>query len=128
MDNTREVLCNDCGHAFSMSNGGGVNFHLLRCNKCGETKSILFDEIADLHFRYIKGLTGPYSIATSERDAWIREHYDGEPVSEMEYYRSIEGFAGLCACKGEYRMDAPVRCPKCRSINIEEDERRAFYD
>ena len=126
MGHTFEAVCGDCGHVFSVSDGGGFNFHLLRCNKCGQTKSILFDEIADLHFRYVKGLSGPYSIATSERDEWIRENYEGESISETEYYRGVERFAGLCDCKGEYRMDAPLRCPKCHSINIEETEMTKF--
>ena len=128
MGHTFEALCNDCGHVFSVSDGGGVTFHLVRCNKCGETKQILFDEIADLHFRYLKGLPGPYSIATSERDEWIREHYDGEPISETEYYSGVEKFAGRCDCKGEYKMDAPPRCPKCHSLNIDEGESLEYYD
>ena len=122
MGQTFEALCNDCGHVFSVSDGGGVTFHLVRCNRCGKTKQILFEEIADLHFRYLKGLPGPYSGVTSGRDEWIKEGYDGEPIPEKEYYRGVEEFAGRCDCKGEYEMDAPCRCPKCYSLNIEGGE------
>ena len=128
MGETTEALCNECGHSFSVSNGGGFTFHLLRCNQCGETKPVLFEEIADLHFRYLKGLPGPYSVVTSGRDEWIKEDYDGEPISEEEYYRGVEEFAGGCDCKGEYRMEAPPRCPKCYSSNIEGDEGSEFFD
>jgi Zn finger protein HypA/HybF involved in hydrogenase expression len=123
-----EAKCNDCGHVFSVSDGGGFTFHLLRCNQCGETKTVLFEEIADLHFRYLKGLPGPYSVVTSERDEWIKEDYDGEPISESEYYRGVEEFAGRCHCKGEYKIEAPPRCPKCHSSNIEGGESFESFD
>jgi hypothetical protein len=128
MGHTFEAICNNCGYVFSVSVGGGFTFHLLRCNKCGKSKTVLFGEIADLHFRYLKGFPEPYSIATSERDEWIRENYDGEPISETEYYSRVEAFAGRCDCKGEYKIDALPRCPKCHSLNIEESETHVCYD
>jgi len=123
-----EALCNECGHVFSVWSGEEITFHLLRCDRCGETKQILFDEITDLHFRYLKGLPGPYSGVTSGRDEWIKEDYDGEPISEEEYYRGVEAFAGRCDCKGAYKMEAPPRCPKCHSSNIEEGKSSESLD
>jgi len=36
-------------------------------------------------------------------------------------YRSFEEYAGKCECGGNYTMDAPPRCPNCRSTNFEHD-------
>ena len=94
----------------------------------GETKPILFYEIADLHFRYLKGFPEPYSVVTSERDEWIKESYDGEPISEEEYNRGVEEFAGRCDCRGAFKMGVPPRCPKCHSSYKEEGESFEYYD
>lgn len=34
----------------------------------------------------------------------------------------IENGVGSCRCRGTYRVDAPCRCPKCRSTQVEQDE------
>ena len=117
-----ETKCCDCGSVFLASHGGGFFFHLVRCDRCGETKSIGFDELGDLHERYLKGLEGPYCIASSEHDKHIREHSPLEPIREDEYNRGIDKLAGKCGCGGKYLLDAPVRCPECRSTNLEEGE------
>ena len=92
----------------------------------GETKPILFDEIADLHFRYLKGFPEPYSVVTSERDEWIKESYDGEPISEEEYNRGVEELPDAVIA-GErlrwvYPLDAPNAIPhtkrKVKALSI----------
>ena len=32
--------CDGCGTEFCVRDGGGFNFNLVRCNKCGDTKSV----------------------------------------------------------------------------------------
>jgi hypothetical protein len=103
-------------------------FHLLRCDSCGKTKSIAFDDLGDLHFRYIKGLPGPYIVATSESDRYIQMNVQLEPIPEVEYYKGVEAFAGKCKCGGKYTFDAPPRCPKCQSTRIEEGKITMLYD
>ena len=39
-----------------------------------------------------------------------------------------EAAAGNCECGGNFRLDAPVRCPKCRSAEIDEGEVTVYYD
>jgi len=119
-----EAKCLDCGKTFTVEHGGGFFFHLVRCDKCGKTKSIGFDELGERHLRYLEGLPG----ASSERDQNTQKHGRVEPLSEEEYHRGIDAIAGKCRCRGKYSLDAKPRCPKCRSTRIEEGETTTMYD
>lgn len=120
--------CLACGEEFTVGHGGGFFFHLLRCDRCGETRSVSFEELGVIHIRYLKGLAGPYCVASMEHDQWVRENAQVEQLSEEEYYRSVEALAGTCPCGGKYTLSAPPRCPECRSTRIEEGESVRFYD
>ena len=124
------AICKDCGAKFQVDEGGGFSFHLLKCNKCGASKSISFDSLGEIHKRYIKGLSVPYSIATSEKDDYIRKNYPGEPITKQEYHKEVEKSAGHCTCGGQYKFNAPSRCPNCKSANIvrDPDGRMICYD
>jgi hypothetical protein len=123
-----QAKCLDCGETFSVAHGGGFSFHLVRCDKCGESKSIRFDDLGELHTRYMKGLSGPFSIATAKHDEDIQKHAPVEPISEAEYLQGIEAIAGKCRCRGKYTLNAPPRCPKCHSTRIEEGRIDIMYD
>jgi hypothetical protein len=116
------AICHDCGNEFVASSGGGFFFHKLHCDKCGKEKDISFDELKDLHWKYIKGLPGPYTVATAGMDKFIKEQYPGEPISEKQYHGEIERAAGKCPCSGSYKMDAKPRCPVCKSLNYSKSE------
>jgi|LGOV01.1.fsa_nt_gb Zn finger protein HypA/HybF involved in hydrogenase expression len=112
------AVCNECGTNFLASEGGGFFFHLLHCEKCGKERSISFNEISDIHARYLKGLSGRYSIATSAHDEVVKRSCRGKPLSQEDYHRKVEEWAGKCNCRGSYRFEAPPRCPKCKSTNF----------
>lgn len=97
-------------------------FHLLHCDTCGKDKSISFQELGDIHLRYLKGLKGPYCVATGDQDKYVRENYPGEPLHEEEYHKAIDSIAGVCGCGGHFRMDAKPKCPNCRSEDLDEDK------
>ena len=122
------AMCDDCGKEFEVKEGGGFAFHLLRCEKCGKSKDIGFDEIGEPHLRYLKGLNGPYAIATMEVDNHVQENYPGEPLSEEEYHQAIEEMVKKCRCGGRFSFDAPPRCPKCRSLNFTAGGITLMYD
>ncbi len=115
------AVCRACGTSFTGKSGGGFTFHMLHCDRCGRSREIEFEKLGDLHYRFLKGLRGPYAIATSEHDQMVREHFPGEPLSEPEYHSAVEGLLPKCRCGGAFRFDAPIRCPKCRSDQFEED-------
>ena len=93
--------CLDCGKSFTVDHGGGFLFYLVRCDKCGKTKSI--------------------DVADRRKDAV-------EPTSEDAEQGGIEALAGRCRCRGKYKLDAPPRCPKCRSTRVEEGAAQLMYD
>jgi hypothetical protein len=128
MGHTFKATCNDCQLEFEGSEGGGFFFHLLRCDRCGEEKSIGFDEIGEPHLQYLKGLPGPYCVASASADEFVRESYPGEPLAEEEYHQTVERLAGKCPCEGQFRFEAPIRCPRCSSIRIEHGEVHIYYD
>lgn len=111
-----------------MTQGGCFFFHLLRCDRCGKTKSMRLDDLGDLHPRYPKGMPGPYASSRMEHDGQVRKDASAEPISEADYHRGIEGAAGNCRCGGKYTLDAPPRCPKCHSTRNEGGEIILFYD
>jgi hypothetical protein len=126
---TYHVKCRKCACSFDVNSGGGFFFHLLRCDICGKEWSIRFDEIGDPHLRYVKGLPGPYCVASSKFDEHVNKNYPGEPMSEEEYHVAVEQIAGGCSCGGSYKFDAPPRCPSCRSAELDyEPETAVFYD
>ena len=128
MGHSFKATCNDCQLQFKGSEGGGFFFHLLRCDRCGQYRSIDFDEIGEPHLQYLKGVGGPYCIDRSETDKTARESYPGEPITEEQYHQAVERIAGKCECEGQFRFDAPIRCPRCRSIRIEYGALDYMYD
>ncbi len=125
-----QVICNNCGHHFDVSEGGGFFFHLLHCDQCGAEKGISFDEIGDPHLRYLKDLSGPYCVASSDQDKYIRENYPGESLSEKDYHRIVEELAGECDCGGSFKLNEKPRCPECNSTSYKEDPEGeiVYYD
>jgi hypothetical protein len=73
MGTVSSVKCKDCGFKFTVNEGGGFKFHLLHCDRCGESKAVVFDELGDMHWRYLKGRGGSsyYSI----HDGWRMIRY-----------------------------------------------------
>jgi hypothetical protein len=128
MGQTTRTKCLDCGKTFSRDDGGGFFFHLLRCDHCGKTKKVAFDDIEELHLRYLKGMTKAYCVASMEHDEDVRKNTPVEPISEDEYHKGIEALVGKCRCRGNYTFDAPPRCPKCRSTRIEDYGPALCYD
>ncbi len=123
-----KATCNECHLEFEGSDGGGFFFHLLRCDSCSENRAIGFDEIGEPHLQYLKGLPGPYCVASSESDEIVRESYSGEPLTEEQYHEAVELLAGQCQCEGQFKFDAPIRCSRCGSSQIEQGETLIMYD
>lgn len=128
MGSQSSARCLDCHEEFTVCEGGGFFFHLLRCDRCGADKSIPFDELGVLHLRYLKGLGGPYAQVSAAHDRYVCEHVDVEPISESEYWTAIEVLAGACDCGGKFTAHAPPRCPACRSKRIKVGPPRVMYD
>jgi len=123
-----KVTCRACGHKSLVNDGGGFLCHMLRCDKCGREKDVGFNEMGEIHLRYIKGLSGPYCVATTKFDKTIRENYRGKPLSERKYNKAVENFADKCGCGGQFKLKAKLRCPKCKSARLKKGAPTFFYD
>jgi hypothetical protein len=75
MGQSYEAICSKCGETFMIPEGGGFYFHRLHCNKCGTGKDIGFDDLGEIHLRYIKESPSPYCIASWESDKKIKETF-----------------------------------------------------
>jgi hypothetical protein len=105
-----EAACRGCGNKFKVARGGGHRFALVRCDVCGETKDVVYEEIKEARSRYL------------ERNAaieWDDSHPDAQQI-ESEYCLALEAVAGRCDCGGRFLLRAPARCPKCHSLEIEQ--------
>ena len=115
------VICNACDARFVASRGGGFFFHLLHCARCGKEKFVGFDELGDAHLRYVKGLAGPWTIATRSLDEHIQENVDIEAIDEQQYDAIVESKADPCDCGGRFSLKASPRCPQCLSSDFRDD-------
>ena len=112
MGHVFQATCKECGTRFEASEGGGFHFVLLHCNQCGETASVGFDQLRKVHKKYLrKG-----------------EDFNPWKPKPTGYAKEVEKIAGACECGGQYEMDAPPRCPKCRSANYECGKTIINYD
>jgi len=128
MGESHEARCLECGCQFIASEGGGFFFHLLHCEQCGEERSIGFDELGELHLRYLKSLPNRHCVVSREHDAYVRVHVPVEPISSEEYRGRVEALAGSCSCGGSFTFAAPPRCPECRSTRFDEGPTSICYD
>jgi hypothetical protein len=122
------ATCRDCRAQFTVSHGGGFRFHQLRCERCGQATTIGFDELGDLHVRYLKGSERPYTVTFEAEHRHVRDHVDVEPLSSEEYFVAVELAAGDCDCGGALSFDAPARCPTCGSTQLDEGQVLVCYD
>ena len=58
--------------------------------------------------------------------------YEDLKIAKIDWHdaKAVEKFAGLCLCNGQYKINAPVRCPNCKSLNLKLDkiQPRMFID
>jgi hypothetical protein len=120
--------CRSCEEKFTVYHGGGFRFHLLRCVRCGRETDIGFDELGDLHLRYLKGSAQPYTFVFAEEHRFVHDNLDIKPLTSVEYYTAVEEAAGSCECGGKFSFDAPARCPNCGSAQVEEGGVIGCYD
>jgi hypothetical protein len=96
------ATCRDCGEAFFADLGGGFRFDQFRCELCGRTKNVL-------HAKY------PPNI-------------DGRSMTTEEFHAATEACAGQCSCGGRFLVNAPLRCPKCKSTAVDQGATILDYD
>lgn len=96
-----EAKCSDCGHCFIVREEGGFFFDLLHCDQCGKEKEISHEKHKEL---------------ACKRDG------------SKAYQSAVEKIAGKCRCRGQFSMDAPARCKKCKSAKHAATGPMCMYD
>jgi predicted Zn-ribbon and HTH transcriptional regulator len=69
---------------------------------------------------------GSSQMAT-DRDKLIRLR-DAIAKGADDFDQSVQPIVGRCSCGGQFGLHAPVRCPVCKSSNIEQGETLMNYD
>ena len=119
MGSMESMECKDCDTEFSWSEGGGFTFHLLHCERCGEERSVGFEQLGDAHAAWLKGTGTVWSVATAESDRAAADSYKGPALGDEDYEAAVAAAAGACRCGGSFAWDVPPTCPSCRSRNVD---------
>ncbi len=91
------VICNHCEGRSVVRVGWGTTFHILHCLRCGSEKFIRLWQTSSL------------------------KRYDDDFYEETDPLYLEEEEFGDCTCGGEYSLNAPPRCPYCKSTDLKED-------
>jgi len=120
------AICSACQHRFSVSEGPGMRSVTLHCDRCGRMKTLAFEKLGERFWELTALGAGPYDLD----GAGDAELSDRERPPREALRNHVETVAGRCRCRGTYRIDAPARCPRCRSVEHEPDPEGEFlcYD
>jgi hypothetical protein len=111
MGTASTAQCRDCSHDFEVAEGPGLFCHVLHCDGCYAVRFVGFEEIESAHVVLEDTGGDPY-------EATVRAHEGGGTDAERRYDALVESTAGACACGGQFRFAAQVRCPSCRRTEI----------
>jgi len=78
-----------------------------RCADCGQARLVSIEDVF--------GAEPEAPDASVDPAAY--EEYDGQRWSRRE--QLVLELAGTCDCGGRFASDAPLRCPKCRSTELD---------
>jgi len=130
-----QTVCLACHHQFISSSGGGFSFDELHCDVCGSLKTVLYEK----HKDYVE-LKQRYFASDSKPPERVNESSPVDPVLDppsevppedvsLEMVESyLDRIVGRCECGGQFRLYAPIRCPKCRSDEVKTTVMIVLYD
>ncbi len=120
MNSNSFSVCRRCGHFFEVENPApGDKVDLLRCNRCGRTRYIPFEETTALLEQVAAERRSRENFPLEFMGNEMLLDSNGEPRWLWGFYRKLEEYAGECTCGGSFRRHAPPRCPQCGSQDID---------
>jgi hypothetical protein len=93
-----EVSCRECGVTSNQIDGPTMSGFNPRCERCGRSRHVSIMALLD---------TDPPGIEPASSEAWRLRH------------ARIPEVAGSCTCGGRFSEDAPIRCPQCRTTEVD---------
>ncbi len=109
MGSSHEAVCRECGTKFRVDIGASMSALQVRCKDCGRATFVSLEDIYAKEAQDVPGLG-------ADDGSWsIRDRLAGE-------------LAATCSCGGHYTVDAPPRCPKCRSADLDIAPPDLMYD
>ena len=72
-------------------------------------------------------LYGPGEPVDDDREQLVRRTTAFEQAT-YDFDQAVEPIVGRCSCGGQFALNAPVRCPVCKSSNIKEGDITMHYD
>ncbi|MCB0261456.1 MAG: hypothetical protein KDH97_09250 [Calditrichaeota bacterium] len=122
MGRTIGAICNQCDREFTINEGGGFHFDLLRCDRCGRSIGVPREVVqAPEQYAAASGwFAGVAAFWKRVRQAFGRSpHGDAGAVSETtdRVSQTVPAGSPQCECGGSFIHDAPPRCPFCGSAD-----------
>lgn len=116
------AVCGACGFHFVVHEGGGFTFEILRCDACGRERTIPHSKVRALHEAFdAPWWEEPAGARPKKRVKPARTKAPTPRMTFEEYHAKLAEFAGPCKCGGRFAVEAPIRCPKCKSREFSED-------
>ena len=117
MGSSYRATCRACGNRFVADSGGGRRFEELRCSVCGAAKAVAHNQVPEA----VQNLKQALEALDLDDEA-------GYDRVVGEYHQNLEAFAGACACGGSFCFGAPLRCPACKSTDLDLGKPFRLYD
>lgn len=122
MGRTFGAICNQCNREFTINEGGGFHFELLRCDRCGRSINVPHP-VPEWSRGYQAGsgaISGwVASIAAFWKRLWQRPGSASPAVRSPRSARADQeaNTPQQCDCGGHFIHGAPPRCPFCGSAD-----------
>jgi DNA-binding cell septation regulator SpoVG len=137
MGESYEAVCRDCLHSFEASDGGGFLFLGLHCTVCGEFTTVAHELIPGAREQLQRTISEALGVDLSSAKGPIAFPVDAAKRSRVKeafleavnrFDEAVEAVVGRCSCGGRFSELATVRCPACKSKNIQQTGPSTIYD
>lgn len=99
--------CADCGKVAHQIDGAMMAGYRPRCADCGRAQLVPVEDVVEDEAEQTDASAGPGGHEADGESAWSRRQ------------RRVLELAGTCTCGGRFTADAPLRCPSCRSTDLD---------
>lgn len=124
METLFHAICNDCNEKFVCYESDSASYHTLHCEICGKECNVAFD---DTGIQFLSCLVETNNHSENEDEENFTNSFEEHRVFvDGQSLKKIDKIAGLCECGGHFRLDLPVRCPRCGSMNYREAQAKPF--